>query len=178
MSISTIVRSAVAVACVSALSLYGQYGQSKAPAKKSTTTTPQTSTTSTAGTTATTDTTGTMTTTTTTTTKRAPRRASSSVSRTRVWNDATRLAAILTDAQDTKVNFSADAWRITANEANMLANRIYAGSGGRSPAGDLRTHVREMRDAALKGDADGARSHAGMAMPFALQVIDWSMPKT
>jgi cytoskeletal protein RodZ len=174
MSISTIVRSAVVVACVGALPIYGQYGQSKAPAKKST----PTAQTSTTGMPAATDTTGTMSTTTTKTTSTTKtRHPSGGTNRTRVWNDATRLAAILTDAQDTKVTFSADAWRVTANEANMLANRIYASSGGRSPAGDLRKHIREMRDAALKGDADGARSHASLAMPFATQLIDWSMPK-
>lgn len=96
--------------------------------------------------------------------------------RTRVWNDATRLAAVLSDVQSTRANLSAATWKSTANEANMLANRIYARSGGRAAARDLRTHVREMRAAALKGDSDGARSHAGMALPFAYQIIDWAMP--
>src|SRR5439155_4360566 len=100
MSISTMVRSAVVVACVAALPVVGQYGQSKAPAKKSTPT-PQTSTT---GTPAATDTTGTMSTTTTKTTGAAKtHHPSGGTNRTRVWNDATRLAAILTDVQDTKV---------------------------------------------------------------------------
>jgi len=89
-----------------------------------------------------------------------------------VSGDAGRLAAILADAQNTKVNFSGDAWRVTANEANALANRIYARSGGRAEARDLRTHVRQMHDAALKGDADGARSHAGMAAPFAYKLAE------
>ena len=89
-----------------------------------------------------------------------------------VSNDAGRLAAILADAQNTKVNFSSDAWRVTANEANTLANRIYTRSGGRAEARDLRTHVRQMHDAAMKGDASGARSHAGMAMPFAYKLTD------
>ena len=84
-------------------------------------------------------------------------------------SDVSRLQAILLDAQDTKVTFSAGAWRITANEAAALANRIAANSK-QSAARDLRTHVRQMRDAALKGDADGARSHAGMALPFANQL--------
>jgi hypothetical protein len=90
-------------------------------------------------------------------------------------SDLSRLQAILLDAQDTKVTFSADAWRITANEAASLANRIAANSKQKA-ARDLRTHVREMRDAALKGDADGARSHADMALPFANQLAD-SMSK-
>ena len=84
-------------------------------------------------------------------------------------NDVSRLQAILLDAQDTKVTFSADAWRITGNEAASLANRIAANSK-QSAARDLRTHVRQMRDAALKGDADGARAQAGMALPFANQL--------
>jgi hypothetical protein len=89
-----------------------------------------------------------------------------------VSGDADRIAAILTDAQNTKVNFSADAWRVTANEANALANRIYDRSGGRAEARDLRAHVRQMHDAAMKGDASGARSHAGMAAPFAYKLTD------
>jgi hypothetical protein len=84
-------------------------------------------------------------------------------------NDVSRLQAILLDAQDTKVTFTADVWRVTANEAASLANRIAANSK-QSAARDLRTHVRQMRDAALKGDADGARSHAAMALPFANQL--------
>ena len=95
----------------------------------------------------------------------------------KVWNDATRLAAILSDVQNQRVTFTGDAWRVTANEANVLANRIYAGAGGRAPAKDLRMHVRQLREAALKGDASGARSQASEALPFAYQVIDWSMPQ-
>ena len=101
-----------------------------------------------------------------------------SSSKTKVWNDATRLVAILSDAQNDRMNFSADAWKVTANEANTLANRIYAQTGGKSQAKDLRTHVRQMRDAALKGDAAEARKHAGEAAPFAYELIDWSMPKS
>jgi len=26
----------------------------------------------------------------------------------------------------------------------------------------------------MKGDADGARTHAGLALPFVYQLIDWS----
>ncbi len=89
--------------------------------------------------------------------------------------DLSRLQAILLDAQNDKVTIGADVWRITGNEAVALANRIAASSKS-SAARDLRTHVREMRDAAVKGDAAGARSHAGMALPFANQLAD-SMAK-
>jgi hypothetical protein len=105
-----------------------------------------------------------------------PLTAAKTTTKTKVYNDATRLAAILSDAQNDRMNFSADAWKVTANEANTLANRIYAQTGGRSQAKDLRTHVRQMRDAALKGDGAGARQHAGEAAPFAYQLIDWSAP--
>lgn len=96
---------------------------------------------------------------------------------TKVWNDATRLAALLSDVQHTG-NFEPATWKVVANEANMLANRIYAGASGKTAkaaAKDLRTHVRQMRDSAMGGDASGARQHANEAQPFVYQIIDWSM---
>ena len=80
--------------------------------------------------------------------------------------DLSRLEAILLDAQNDKVTISADAWRVSGNEAVTLANRIKGGSAAKN----LRMHVREMRDAALKGDAAGARTHASEALPFAEQL--------
>ena len=103
----------------------------------------------------------------------------SSKNKQRVWTDATRLAALLSDSQK-NVNFDANTWRVVANEANMLANHIYASAGtkaARALATDLRTHVRQFRDAAMNGDASGARTHASEALPFAYQLIDWSSPK-
>ena len=95
----------------------------------------------------------------------------------RVYNDATRLAALLHDAQS-NINYGEATWRAIANEANSLANRIYAGTvGNRTAHGvakDIRGHVREMREAALKGDAAGARSHAAQALPFDYKIIDWA----
>lgn len=97
----------------------------------------------------------------------------------RVYNDGTRLAALLRDAQS-NINYSDAVWKAISNEANSLANRIYAGTVGNKAAHaaaiDLRKHVREMRAAAMKGDAAGARSHAGMALPFAYTIIDWASP--
>jgi hypothetical protein len=89
----------------------------------------------------------------------------------RLSNDLSRLSAILLDSQNTKVTISADAWRVTANEANALANRIAANSGGKKAARSLQMHVKEMRDAALKGDVAGAQGHASEAMPFAYQLM-------
>jgi hypothetical protein len=88
----------------------------------------------------------------------------------RVANDLSRLSAILLDSQNSKVTISADAWKVTVNEANALANRIAANSSSQA-AKDLRTHVRQMRDAALSGDVAGAQSHANEAMPFVYQLM-------
>jgi len=85
-------------------------------------------------------------------------------------DDVSRLSAILLDSQNSKVTISADAWRVTANEANALANRIVKNSGGKKAAKDLQMHVKEMRKAALSGDVAGAQSHASEAMPFAYQL--------
>ena len=81
-------------------------------------------------------------------------------------NDLSRLQAILLDSQNDKVTISSDVCRVSSNEAVTLANRI---KGGKA-ASSLRTHVREMRDAALKGDVAGARMHASEALPFANQL--------
>lgn len=100
-----------------------------------------------------------------------------SKSKMRVSNDATRLASILQDVQ-ANINVSSDAWRTVVNEANSLANRIYGNTSGnataRAAARDLRMHVREMRKAALNGDAAGARQHAREALPFAYTLDDWA----
>lgn len=100
--------------------------------------------------------------------------------RTRVYNEATRLAALLNDAQTT-ITVSSDVWRVVANEANSLANRLYGATGGsataRAAARNAREHVRAFRQAALAGDAAGGRAHATEAMPYVTKLIDWSAPK-
>ena len=137
-----------------------------------------------------TSTAGSQTTTTTTTTTTHARSmahhrihtvaSGSSTGRESVWNDATRLAALLSDSQG-KVAINAAAWKVVANEANTLANRLAARSSGnavaRKAATEARHHVREMRTAVMAGDAEGAKTHAGMALPFVYQLIDWSAPK-
>jgi hypothetical protein len=95
---------------------------------------------------------------------------------TRVWNDTTRLQAILIDiAHDAQ--FSAATWRVVGNEANALANPIHGNTGSwraesRQAARDLRHHVRELRTAALAGNAAEARKHAAEALPFANTLAD------
>lgn len=98
----------------------------------------------------------------------------------RAHNDALRLASLLHDVQaSTSVNLSEAMWRTIANEANTLANRVYANTKGatRAAARELRMHVREMRASAMKGDAAGARRHASEAMPFVRTVINETAPR-
>jgi ribosomal protein S20 len=94
------------------------------------------------------------------------------------FDDATRLAALLADTQG-KATLSPAAWKSIANEANARANKLYAATSGknRTAAKEARTHVREMHKAAMKGDADGAKSHAAMALPYVYQIIDATAPK-
>jgi hypothetical protein len=96
-----------------------------------------------------------------------------------IWNDSTRIASLLHDAR-ANVTVSAPVWKTVANEANVLANRIYARSAGtnaaRRLATELRMHVRLLRKAALAGDAAGVRQHATEALPYANQLADWSAP--
>ena len=95
----------------------------------------------------------------------------------RVHDYSTRLASLLADTQGT-ATLSPASWKAIANEANALANKLYAATAGsakaRGLARDARAHVREMHKAALKGDAVGAKAHAAMALPFVNQLIDWS----
>jgi|SRR5262245_34763771 len=95
----------------------------------------------------------------------------------KVHNYATRLASLLADTQG-NATITAAGWKTIANEANALANKLYAASHvtakARGLARDARTHVREMHKAAMKGDAAGAKAHAAMALPFVNQLIDWS----
>ncbi len=103
----------------------------------------------------------------------------SSTAKDRVYNDATRLAALLQDAQTTN-NVDSNVWKVVANEANSLANKLYGSTSGssaaRKDATDARMHVRAFRDAAMNGDAAGARAHASEAMPYVTKLIDWSSP--
>jgi hypothetical protein len=97
----------------------------------------------------------------------------------RVHDYATRLAALLADTQG-KATIGPAAWKALANEANSLANKLYAfaavNAKARGLARDARTHVRELKKAADKGDADGAKSHAAQALPYVYQLIDWATP--
>jgi hypothetical protein len=88
-------------------------------------------------------------------------------------SDATKLAGLLADTQG-KATINAQTWKAIANEATTYAGRLYL---HRTPkvSDDVkaaRKHVLEMHTAAEKGDADGAKAHAGMALPYVYKVID------
>jgi hypothetical protein len=96
-----------------------------------------------------------------------------------LYDKATHLASLLADVQDKSATFSADTWKHVANEALNDAAKLYL---NRTPKTDsdvkeARKHVREMYNAAFKGDAEGARSHAALAQPYVYKVIDATAPK-
>jgi hypothetical protein len=110
----------------------------------------------------------------------APAAMAQSKMKTRVWTEATRLSALLHDAQTT-VSVNETVWRTIGNEANALANKLYGHTAGNSAARalarDARMHVREFRAAALAGNATEARRHAAEALPFVNRLADWSAAK-
>ncbi len=97
----------------------------------------------------------------------------------KVYDYSTRLASLLADTQG-KATIGPAAWTAIANEAVALANKLYAATvldkKAHGLARDARQHIHEMRNAANKGDADGAKTHAGLALPSVYQLIDWSAP--
>jgi hypothetical protein len=115
---------------------------------------------------------------TTTTTKTVHRKTMRAVHHGGAYDDASRLAALLADTQG-KAMLSPASWKAIANEGNALANKLYAATSGknRTAAKEARTHVRLMHAAAMKGDADGAKSHAAMALPYVYKIIEATAPK-
>jgi hypothetical protein len=95
----------------------------------------------------------------------------------RAHDYSTRLASLLSDTQGS-ATITPAGWKAIANEANAMANKLYAATSSsaaaRKLARDARMHVREMHKAAMKGDAAGAKSHAAEALPFVYRLIDWS----
>ncbi|HEY8130250.1 MAG TPA: hypothetical protein VII12_00035 [Thermoanaerobaculia bacterium] len=94
----------------------------------------------------------------------------------RINNDVNRLESILATAQNSAIAFPQPTLTRVANEANMLANRIFANakhlkrSDALATARDLRMHTREMHKSAVRGDAAGVRLHAGQALSFAVRL--------
>jgi hypothetical protein len=95
-----------------------------------------------------------------------------------LYDNANRLASLLADTQD-KASIGADSWKKIANEALTYTGRLYL---NRTPKTDTdvkeaRKHCLEMNHAAMKGDVDGAKSHAAMALPYVYKIIDATAPK-
>ena len=96
----------------------------------------------------------------------------------RINSDVNRLESILVTAQNSAIAFPKPTLTKVANEANSLANRIWAdvrsahmtNTQALGVASDLRMHVREMHKAAANGDAAGVRLHAGQALTFAARL--------
>jgi hypothetical protein len=94
--------------------------------------------------------------------------------REHIRSDASRLSAVLHDLQYERVRFSENVWRTSANEAMVLANRLYDETGARPDARDARLHVRQMREAVNHGDFEAARRHAQEAATYVHSVSDWA----
>ena len=94
----------------------------------------------------------------------------------RVNNDVNRLESILATAQNSAIAFPQPTLTRLANEANALANRIFANArrirraDTAATARELRMRVREMHAAAARGDAAAVRLHAGQALNFAVRL--------
>jgi len=94
------------------------------------------------------------------------------------YAEATRLATVLEDTQGT-ATLSLGTWKGVAHEANSLSVKLNA--AGNQPwhhnAHEARVHVRELVAAVEKGDVDGAKTHAGRALPYVYKVIEATAPK-
>lgn len=98
----------------------------------------------------------------------------------RVGRDVQRLESILANVK-TSAKLSDKSWKSFANEADMLANRIYANvksaTTEKSPihaAEQLRTHVQNMKKEAAKRDYRSTRRHAERALSVAAQLDEWA----
>jgi hypothetical protein len=94
----------------------------------------------------------------------------------RINADVNRLESILATIQNRTL--PSTSLKSTANEANVLASRIYANvhsslrgnSDAVNAATQLRMHIREMCKAAAAGNAAGVQSHARESLPFAARL--------
>jgi hypothetical protein len=98
----------------------------------------------------------------------------------RVGRDVQRLESILANVK-TSAKLSDKSWKSVANEADVLANRIYANvksaTTDKTPireAEQLRTHVQNMKKEAVKRDYRSTRRHAERALSVAAQLDEWA----
>lgn len=98
----------------------------------------------------------------------------------RVERDVQRLESLLAGVK-TSAKISDKSWKAVANEADMLASRIYtnvksatAEKGAVRTAEQLRTHVQNMKKEAYKGDVRKTRRHAARALGAATRLDEWA----
>ena len=98
----------------------------------------------------------------------------------RVGRDVHRLESILANVK-TSAKLSDKSWKSFANEADVLANRIYthvkSATTEKNPihaAEQLRTHVQNMKKEAAKRDYRSTRRHAERALSVAAQLDEWA----
>ena len=97
----------------------------------------------------------------------------------RIERDVQRLESLLAGVK-TSANLSDKSWKSVANEADMLATRIYANvksakaeKSAVRTADQLRSHVQNMKKEAYKGDVRKTRRHAARALGAATRLDEW-----
>ncbi|HEY3056347.1 MAG TPA: hypothetical protein VGK31_10510 [Thermoanaerobaculia bacterium] len=98
----------------------------------------------------------------------------------RVERDVQRLESILAGVK-TSAKLSDKSWKQVANEADTLANRIYANvksaTAEKHPlraAEELRTHVKNMKKEVEQKDYRNTRRHAERALNVAARLDEWA----
>ncbi|HEV2722654.1 MAG TPA: hypothetical protein VG323_21705 [Thermoanaerobaculia bacterium] len=93
------------------------------------------------------------------------------------YAEAARLATLLQDTQG-NATLGIEVWKRVAHEANSLSVKLNAAhKSWQHDASEARVHVRELVAAVEKSDADGAKKHAGLALPYVYKIVDATAPK-
>ena len=114
---------------------------------------------------------------------RMPWQKSAKVQKKKIANvgkDVQRLESLLANMK-TSAKISDKSWKSAANEADMLASRIYTTVKQSKPEKDalrtaevLRSHVRNLKKEAFKGDYRKTRRHANRALGAASRLDEWA----
>ena len=98
----------------------------------------------------------------------------------RVEPDVNQLEPLLVSV-NTTATINTITWMRLSNEANMLANRIYANTRSARASTDVITAARELRNRVemfrgqvRAGDLPGARAHAQEALTLAYRIDQWA----
>jgi len=111
---------------------------------------------------------------------KAVKKAPTSKERAKVGKDVHKLESLLANVK-TSAKLSKKSWTSAANEADQIANRIYTNvksttseKNALSNAEELRTHVKNMKNEAIKGDYKQSKRHADRALTVAARLDEWS----